>query len=159
MSYIIPRVRWHDIIVLNVHAPTQDKIDDMKDSFYEELKRVFEKFPKYHMKIWLGDFNAEVGREDIFKPTIGNESLHEISRDNGVRLVNFSTSRNLIVKSTMFSHRKIHKFLNKFLKWYSFTNITSVKKTKLNSVALVRKRTIQTERPPLVDEVSANFCG
>jgi hypothetical protein len=32
-------------------------------------------------------------------------------------------------------------------------------KTKLNSVALVRKRTIPTERPPLVGEVSANFCG
>jgi hypothetical protein len=39
---------------------------------------------KYHMKILLGDFNAKVGREDIFKPTIGNESLHEISNDNGV---------------------------------------------------------------------------
>ena len=28
-----------------------------------------------------------------------------------------------------------------------------------NSVALVRKRTIPTERPPQVGEVSANFCG
>jgi hypothetical protein len=27
------------------------------------------------MKILLGDFNAKVGREDIFKPTVGNESL------------------------------------------------------------------------------------
>jgi hypothetical protein len=34
-----------------------------------------------------------------------------------------------------------------------------VKLKKLNSVALVRERTIPTERPPLVDEVSANFCG
>ena len=33
------------------------------------------------------------------------------------------------------------------------------KHTKLNSVALVRERTIPTERPPLVGEVSANFCG
>jgi hypothetical protein len=32
----------------------------------------------------LGDFNARVGRDDSFKPTIGNESLHEISNDNGV---------------------------------------------------------------------------
>jgi len=32
-------------------------------------------------------------------------------------------------------------------------------KTKLNSVALVRERTIRTERPPPVGEVSANFCG
>jgi hypothetical protein len=27
----------------------------MKDRFYEELKQVFNKFPKYHMKILLGD--------------------------------------------------------------------------------------------------------
>jgi hypothetical protein len=33
------------------------------------------------------------------------------------------------------------------------------KKTKKNSVALVRKRTIPTERPPLVGEISANLCG
>ena len=31
--------------------------------------------------------------------------------------------------------------------------------TKLNSVALVRERTIPTERPPPVGEISANFCG
>jgi hypothetical protein len=35
------------------------------------------------MNILLGDFNAKVGREDIFKPTTGNESLHKISNDNG----------------------------------------------------------------------------
>jgi hypothetical protein len=34
----------------------------------------------------LLDFNSKVGREDISKPTIGNESLHEISNDNGVRV-------------------------------------------------------------------------
>jgi hypothetical protein len=56
----------------------------VKDNFYEEVERVFDKFPKYHMKILLGDFNAKVGREDIFKPKIGNESLYEISNDNGV---------------------------------------------------------------------------
>jgi hypothetical protein len=57
---------------MNVHAPTEDKADDVTDSFYEELERVFDKLPKYHMKILLGDFNAKVGREDIFKPIIGN---------------------------------------------------------------------------------------
>jgi hypothetical protein len=90
---VILRGHWCHIIVLNVHAPTEDKTDDVKDSFYEEVDRVFDKFPKYHMKILL-DFNAKVGREDIFKPTIGNESLHEISNDIGVRLVNFATFKN-----------------------------------------------------------------
>ena len=64
----------------------------------------------YHMKIILGYFNAKVGRENIFKPTIGNESLHQDSNDNGIRLVNFAISKNLVVKSTMFPHRNIHKY-------------------------------------------------
>jgi hypothetical protein len=71
---------------------------------------VFDKFPKYHIKILLGDFNTKVGRKDIFKPPVGNESLLEISIDNGVRVVNFATPKNLTVKSTMFPHSNIHKF-------------------------------------------------
>jgi hypothetical protein len=35
MSYIILRGHWCDIIVLNVHAPTEDKTDDLKNRFYE----------------------------------------------------------------------------------------------------------------------------
>jgi hypothetical protein len=57
---------------------------------------------QYHMKIILGDFKAKVDKEDIFKLTIGNESLHEICNNNGVRLVNFATSKNLRLKSMVF---------------------------------------------------------
>jgi hypothetical protein len=38
-------------------------------------------------------------------------------------------------------------------------NDVARQKAKLNSVALVRKRTIPTERPQLLGKVSANFCG
>jgi hypothetical protein len=38
----------------------------------EEPEQVFDKFPKYRMKILPGDFNAKVGREDIFTPTVGS---------------------------------------------------------------------------------------
>jgi endonuclease/exonuclease/phosphatase family metal-dependent hydrolase len=98
------------LLVWNVLAPTEDKTDDVNYSFYEELEHVFDKFLKYHMNILLGDFNAKVGKENLLKPTIGNESLHRISNDNGVRLVNFATSRNLGVKSTMFPLSNIHKY-------------------------------------------------
>jgi hypothetical protein len=60
------------------------------------------------MKMLLGDFIAKVGREDTFKPKIWKESLHEIS--DGVEVVNFATSKNRIVKGTMFPHRNSHKF-------------------------------------------------
>jgi hypothetical protein len=110
ISYIILRGRWCHIIVPNVHAPTEDKTDDEQDSLYKELERVFGKFPKYHTKILSGHFNAKVGREDILKPTIWNENLQEISNDNGVRLFNFTTSKNLRFKSTMFPYHRTHKY-------------------------------------------------
>ena len=82
-----------------MHAPSEDKCDDSKDSFYEELEQIFDHFPRYHMKILLGEFNAKVGRENIFKPTIGNESVHQDSNDNGVRIVNFATSKNYLLRA------------------------------------------------------------
>jgi hypothetical protein len=57
MPYIILRGHWCNT-VLNVHAPCEDKSDDVKDSFYEELARVFDQFPRYDMKSLLGDFNV-----------------------------------------------------------------------------------------------------
>jgi hypothetical protein len=60
------------------------------------------------MTILWGDFHAKVGREDILKPTIRNESSHEISNDNGVRVVNFATFKDF--KSYMSHHRSIYKF-------------------------------------------------
>ena len=61
------------------------------------------------MKFLLGDFNAKVRRENIFKPTNGNKSLHQDCKDNGVWIVKFATSRNLVVKNTMFLHPIIRK--------------------------------------------------
>jgi exonuclease III len=110
MSYIILRGRWCNIFVVNVHTPCEDKSDDVKYSFYEELGRVFDQFSRYDLKILLGDFNVKVGREDIFKPTIGNESSYKSSNDTGVRVVNLDKSKNPVLKSTMFPHRSIHKY-------------------------------------------------
>jgi hypothetical protein len=48
VSYIVLRGRWFNIVVLNVHAPSEWKIDDSKGGFYEELQQVFGHFRKYH---------------------------------------------------------------------------------------------------------------
>ena len=54
MSYIVLRGRWCNIIVLNVHAPSEEKSDDSEDSLYEELGQgFFYHFSKYHMEILL----------------------------------------------------------------------------------------------------------
>ena len=38
VSCIVLRGHWCNIIVLNVHAPSEGKNDDSKDSFYEEIE-------------------------------------------------------------------------------------------------------------------------
>ena len=43
--HVILRGGWCSIIVLNVHAPSEEKCDDSKDIFYEELEQVFYHFP------------------------------------------------------------------------------------------------------------------
>jgi len=50
-----------------------------------------------------------MGREDIFKPTNGNDSLNQDSKDNCVRIVTFATSKSPVVKNTLFPHPNIHK--------------------------------------------------
>jgi hypothetical protein len=93
-----------------VHAPCEDKSDDTKISFYEKLGRFYQ-FPRNDEDIFLGDFNAKLGREDIFKLTTENKTLHESSNKNRVRVVNFATPKNLALRSTMFPHCNIHKYI------------------------------------------------
>ena len=66
-------------------------------------------FPVYHMKILLSNYNAKLGWENIFQPTVQNENIHPGSNVNGIRLVNFMTLKNLIAKNIKFPHRNIHK--------------------------------------------------
>jgi hypothetical protein len=62
------------------------------------------------MNILVGDLSAKANKEDVFLPTIGSGCLHEISNDNGVRVVNFAVSKILTVKSLIFPHRNNHKY-------------------------------------------------
>jgi hypothetical protein len=62
------------------------------------------------MKIILGDFNAKVARNDIFKLTIKNEIRIKLIMILELRVANFATSKNLAVRSTMFPHYYIYKY-------------------------------------------------
>ena len=59
VSYIVLRVRWCNIIVSNVHTPSEEKSDDSKGSFYKEFKQISDHFLENHKKILLGYFNEK----------------------------------------------------------------------------------------------------
>jgi hypothetical protein len=106
--------------------------DDIKDKFYDELEHVFDQFPRYHMKILLGEFNPKLGGEDIFKSIISNESLHEASSDNAVRVVNFANLKNLIIKSITFPHHGFHK--------HTWTSPDGVTHNQIDHVLIDKRR-------------------
>jgi hypothetical protein len=53
--------------------------------------------------------NFQAGQPSVGYAILCPVSLHEISNDDGARVVNFATSTNLTVKNTMFPQRNIHK--------------------------------------------------
>jgi hypothetical protein len=65
--------------------------------------------PRNRIRIVLGDFNAKQGKEIILRSTVGIHSLHDVTNENGFRLIDFASGGGLIVKSTMFPHKDIYK--------------------------------------------------
>jgi hypothetical protein len=61
----------------------------------------FDNFHKGCMKL-LRDFNAKVGKENIFGSTFRNEIVRGISCNNGTESSELASYRNLIVASTVF---------------------------------------------------------
>ncbi|XP_033231545.1 craniofacial development protein 2-like, partial [Belonocnema kinseyi] len=130
LSYIILKNSTYKQAIINVHCPTEttdkNEIDNIKDLYYETVEQVYDRFSSYDAKIVLGDFNAKIGKESIFRPTIGTESLHDFSNDNGTRLISFATSKNLLIKRTYFKYRNIHKMTWKHPDGHTYNQIDHV---------------------------------
>ncbi|XP_058817290.1 uncharacterized protein LOC131680595 [Topomyia yanbarensis] len=103
------RVKFFNYSLINIYAPTNDKPDYVKDAFYECLDKTYGECPKHDVKIVIGGANAQVGREDFFRPIIGKESLHSVTNDNGLRLVTFAAARMMAFSSTYFARKDIRK--------------------------------------------------
>jgi len=101
--------KFHNITFINVYAPTEGTEDERVDKFYETLQVVCDEIPKHDATITLGDFNAKLGREQLYKDVIGRHSLHAVTISNGLRLVQYATINNFKVLSTWFPRKDIHK--------------------------------------------------
>ena len=101
--------RFFNYSIINVHCPHEGRSDDEKEAFYAQLEQTYDGCPLRDVKIVIGDMNAQVGREEMYRPVIGPDSLHTVSNDNGQRCINFAASRGMVVRSTFFPRKNIHK--------------------------------------------------
>ena len=100
--------KFFNYTLINVHAPMEVSAEEEKESFYDLLQKTYEESTSYNVKNVIGNMNAQVGKEDTYCPTIGKQSLHENTNDNGYRLIKFATLNNIVIGS-MFQHKNIHK--------------------------------------------------
>jgi len=70
------------------------------------LEQNINQIARLDIKIILGDFNAKVGKENIYRLTIGNESLHNETNNNGIKMIQFAISKDLNVRSTTFPYQR-----------------------------------------------------
>ena len=76
-----------------MHAPTNEKTEETKEEFYNLLEQTISQIASSDIQIVLEDFNAKVGKENVYKPAIGNESLHNEANDNGMKMIQFALSK------------------------------------------------------------------
>lgn len=106
ISTITIKTNGLDIVIINVHAPTEDKEDCEKEEFYTTLEDVYNGSAG-SIKIVVGDLNAKVGRELEYRATPGGHSLHERTNSNGSMLIDFAVGKGMVIKSTMFPKTSI----------------------------------------------------
>ena len=86
--------------MINVHMPKNEKMDEIKEEFHNLLEQNINQIANSDIKIIFGDFNAKAGKENIYIPTTGNESLHDETNNNGIKMIQFTVSEGLNVRST-----------------------------------------------------------
>jgi exonuclease III len=101
--------KYNNITLINVYAPTEDHTEETKEHFYDNLQYLLDKIPKNDTVIILGDVNAQLGKERLCNDITGQYTLHEETNRNGELLCEFAYANNMVLLSTNFQHKRIHK--------------------------------------------------
>jgi exonuclease III len=101
--------KYDNITLINAYAPTEDKTEEIKEQFYDDLQSIVDKVPKSDLTIILGDVNAKLGKGPAYKKITGKYTLHEETNRNRELLCDFAAANNMTVMSTQFQHKQIHK--------------------------------------------------
>ncbi|CAI2724104.1 unnamed protein product [Schistosoma spindalis] len=97
------------INVIQCYAPTNDYNENAKDQFYDRLQSIVEKCTTKDLTILMGDLNAKVGIDNTgYEEIMGRHGLGE-RNENGERFANLCVFNKLIISSTIFPHKRIHK--------------------------------------------------
>lgn len=91
--------------IFNAHAPINEdnrKNPEKVEEFWSQLEEELFKTPEKHIKILMGDFNAQIGKEKKFRNIVGAYTAHKRTNRNGERLIDVCESFSMKIMSTQF---------------------------------------------------------
>jgi exonuclease III len=91
------RGKFHNIKIINGHAPTKDKEEEEKELFYTQYQKSTDKAPRKDILVILRDFNSKISKEKAYNKVCRQHTLHDNTNNNGEFLCNFAIENNLIV--------------------------------------------------------------
>jgi len=59
--------RFNTPSTISAHPSTEEKTDEEKEKFYEDLQTIHNRIPKHDIVIILGDMNSKIGEEDVYE--------------------------------------------------------------------------------------------
>jgi hypothetical protein len=96
---------------LSIAIKTESAESNTKVDFYHSLEGTFDKLFTNCITIMGEDLNTQVVREEVFQSTVEKESLHLENNSYGIRLICFTTSKDLRISSTQFQRKEIYKHI------------------------------------------------
>ena len=95
--------------MIQVYAPHNEREEEEKDQFYEELQQTIDGCKRNDIVVVMGDVNAKVGGDNEgYESSIGTHGMGD-KNDNGERLCDFSVANGLVITGTLFQHKDIHE--------------------------------------------------
>ena len=101
--------KFNNLSIISAHGPTEEKTEEEKVKFYEDLQILHNKIPKHDIVIILAYLNAKIGKENVYQNVAGKHKLHEITNRNGEWVCEEATANNMKIISTYYQHKRIRK--------------------------------------------------
>ena len=100
------------MIIVQCYAPTNDKTDETKEEFYNQLQPVHDimrNLGDKNVNVIMGDFNENIGSDNQGYENVVWVHVLGVMNDNGERFVNACAANNIVIVGSVFPHKRIHK--------------------------------------------------
>ena len=110
--------------VIQVYAPTSNTEEAEVERFYEDLQDVLEITPKKDVLFTIGDWNANIGSQEI--PVVTGKFDLGVQNEAGQRLTEFCQENALVIANTLFNNTREdsthghHQMVNTEIRWIMF---------------------------------------